>query len=258
MSLTTKNNFAAAAKIAKTLGMLAIGFLMAAPAGAGVVFTWNLTSYGGGSFTADALKANEVSHIEFTDANGNWAEQGYARITGISNGGVVTVPTGLNTAYTLYIDFQGTGNSNTGTFSTATETLYVVQGASAFGIDANNDAYVDNGSNSPTALANSNLIWGTSGLDGSGLFAYLLASFTPTVAVAAVFEDPTPFPGLFFGHFTHPFSEANGVTFVADGIVLNGGDDTLSFIPEPASLLLMAAALPGMLLGRRRLNATAA
>ena len=46
-------------------------------------------------------------------------------------------------------------------------------------------------------------------------------------------------------------SEPGGVTFVSDGIKLNGGDDTLFFTPEPESLWLFASGLPGLLWFRR-------
>jgi hypothetical protein len=230
------------------LGLASIGTASAVP------FTWNPAAAGlagASAFSGDALKATEVSHIQFTGPT-SWQEHGYAKITGILNGGVVSVPTGLNSSYTLYIDFGGTGDLALGQFFTATLTLYGVNGASSFGIDGSNNAYVDNGIHTAVALATSNLILGTTGgAPGGDLSAELWTSFTPTLAAGSMFQAPTPIRE-FYGHFFHPISEPGGIVPVADGIVLNGGDDTLSFVPEPVSLLLFAGGLPGLILFRRR------
>jgi hypothetical protein len=144
-----------------------------------------------------------------------------------------------------------------GTFSTASVTLYGVNGASTFGLNPSNgpnpnDAFVDNGVNAAVALATNTLINGTTGgAPGGDLFADLRTMFTPTLAGAPVFLAPT-LPREFYGHFFHPISEPGGVQIVADGIALNGGDDTLSFVPEPASAMLLLGGLPGLLLFRRR------
>lgn len=239
--------------VCKIFGVLAFGLVFTGPAAA-VPFTWDpgLVGLAGASaFSGDALKATEVSHIQFTGPT-TWQEHGYAKITGIASGGSVSVPAGLNSSYTLYFDFSGTGDMALGTFSTASMTLYGVDGASTFGIDGNNDAFVDNGANVPVALATNSLISGiTGGAPGGDLSADLWTVFSPTPAGAAMFLSPS-LPWTFYGHFFHPVSEPDGVQFVPDGIVLIGGDDTLSFVPEPVSALLLAAGLPGLLLFRRR------
>lgn len=259
--MSAPHSRAAAGATRHALGALAIGLMVAAPAQANVSFTWDPSAIGltGSAFSADALKATEVSHISFTDAFGNWAEHGYAKITGVLNNNVLSVPTGLNSTYTLYLDFSGTGNVGVGQFFTATETLYMVNGVSTFGINGNNDAFVDNGVNTAIALATSTLIQGTTGQVGNDLFANLWTTFAPTANGALVFNQPQPFPNIFYGNFYHSASEPGGVTpiFVGGnpnpvGFVLNGGDDTLSFIPEPISLLLFAGGLPGVWFFRRK------
>jgi len=238
----------------KALGAIAIGFLLTQATDASALpLTWDLSAIGlsATAFTADALKADEVSHITFTGPT-TWFEHGYARITGILNNGVESVPTGLNSTYTLYFDFSGTGDLATGHFATASMTLYAVNGASTFGIDGSNNAFVDNGTNTPVAIATNSLIDGlTGGAPGGDLSAELWTVFSPTVDGAPVFLSPT-LPWEFYGHFFHPVSEPGGVTPVADGIVLNGGDDTLFFVPEPASWLLLVGGVPALLGFRRR------
>ncbi len=235
------------------LGALAMGLILAEPAKA-VPFAWDPSAAGlagASAFSGDALKATEVSHIQFTSAV-DWNEHGFAKITGIENGGVGSTPAGLNSTYTLYFDFSGTGDFSTGTFTTATMTLYGVNGVSTFGIDANNNAYVDNGTNTAIALATASLISGTTGgAPGGDLFADIWTTFTATPAGSAVFLAPS-LPRVIYGHFFHPIDEPGGITLVSDGIVLVGGVDTLAFVPEPFSPLLLIGGLPGMWLFRRR------
>lgn len=239
--------------IGKHLATLALLFTCAAPASA-VPFTWDPSAVGlagASAFSGDALKATEVSHIVFTGPT-TWVEHGYAKITGVLDGGVQSTPTGLNSSYTLYFDFSGAGDMATGHFSSASMTLYGVDGVSSFGIDGSNNAYVDNHGNTAVALATNTLIDGTTGgAPGSDMYADLWTWFAATPAGASMFLSPT-LPWQFYGHFFHPISEPGGITFVADGVVLNGGDDTLSFVPEPAVLLLLAGGLPGLLAFRRR------
>jgi hypothetical protein len=237
----------------QTFPALAIGCALAHPAAAGVI-SWDLSAAGiagASAFTADALKATEVSHIVF-DSPTTFFEHGFAKITGIMNDGVVSTPTGLNTDYSLYFDFTATGSVVTGHMSTFAMTLYAVNGVSTFGIDAGNNAFVDNGANSAVQLATNTLIDGTiAGAPGSDLSAESYSLFLATPAGAPALLGPQ-LPSILHGQFFHSISEPGGITMVADGMVLQGGDDTLSFVPEPSSTMLLLGGIPAILFLRRR------
>ena len=225
----------------------------AVPLSAGQL-TWDLSAVGlpgASAFSADALKATEVSHIKFTGPT-TWIENGLARVTGILNGGVTSVPAGLNSDYSLYFDFTATGDLMTATIDTLSMTLYGVAGVASFGIDGANNAYVDNGANVPIALATISLLKGNiAGAPGTDLSANIWGVFSATKTGAPVFVSPS-LPAVFYGAFFHPISEPGGITLVADGIVLNGGDDTLQFVPEPSSVALFVTGVAGTLAIRRR------
>lgn len=238
--------------MAKTLATVVIGCTFAFSAMAAPI-TWDVSKVGinGGAFTADALKANEVSHIIF-DSPTTFFEHGYIKVNGILTNGVVTTPTGLNSTYSLYFDFTAAGSLVTGQITDLGMTLYAANGASTFGIDGNNNAFVDNGSNVAVMLATNALSSGSiGGAPGTDLSADTFSIFSATAAGAPVFLSPQ-LPAIFHGAFFHSVQEPGGITLLADGIVLRGGDDTLSFIPEPSSLCLMLVGLPGLLLLRRK------
>lgn len=260
--MSTQYFQAVSSVLQKNLGALGLAFLLAGPANAGAVFSLDVSQIGliGDAFTADALKAKEVAHISFIGANGDWHEHNFTYITGIVNNGVETIPGGLGSTYTLYIDFDGTGNIGLQQFFTATENLYVVNGASTFSI-VNQEPTVDNHGNTPILIATGGLIAGTTSPPVGELYAKLLASFTPTAAGAAIFQQPQPFPGQMYGDFRHPPGEsADAMVPLFDingmlaGFNLHGGNDTLTFIPEPLSLLLFAGGLPALLGFSRRAN----
>jgi hypothetical protein len=241
--------------IGTTICALCLVGLLAAPAQAnglqGSSFTWNPAAVGlaGVAFSGDALKGVEYSNIAF-GMSGDWTEKGLLKITDVMTGGTVTTPTALNDAYTLYLGFEDSGSAGPSgvTVAAASLTLYGVNGASTFGIDGSHAAFVQNGTNTPIELARLELIVGTAGNGAAGsIFSTMLTTFVPTSVGSAFFAAPDRIIAL-FGDFHHP---ATDLTDYGAERVIQGGDDTLILIPEPGSLLLLGAVLPG-LLGRRR------
>ena len=238
----------------RTLIGIAIGCALALPATAGAI-DWNFGAIGitgATEFTADALKATEVSHIVFTGPT-TFSEHGFAKVTGVTEGGVVTTPAGLGTDYSLYFGFDITGDLVTSHFTTFDMTLYAVNGVTVFGIDGSNNAFVDNGGNTAIAVATNSLLDGTiGGMPGSDLFAESYSIFSATGPGAAALLAPG-LPAVLHGNFFHSASEPGGISFGMDGsVIIQGGDDTMSFSPEPGTWMLLAGGLPGIWWLRRR------
>jgi len=128
-----------------------------------------------------------------------------------------------------------------------------VDGVSTFGINGSNAAYVDNGSNTAVTVATNALIDGSiAGAPGTDLSAESLSTFSSTMSGAAAFLSPE-LPATFHGAFFHSASEPGGITFPGDGtVVIQGGDDTLTFTPEPGSVALLLGGLPALVLFARR------
>jgi hypothetical protein len=166
--------------------------------------------------------------------------------------GAVSTPGGLNSTYSLYFDFTATGSLITAQFTSFSMTLYGVDGVTAFGIDGNNDAFINNGANTAIQLATNTLLSGSiAGGPGSDLAADSYSTFSSTPEGIPFFLGPQ-LPATFHGAFFHSMNEPGGITLLQNGVVLQGGDDTLTFTPEPSSLMLLLGGLPGVLLLRRR------
>lgn len=232
-------------------------------------FSFDPTAIGlsGSAFTADDLKATEVSTI-LNDASGSFTEHGFAQVTTALNNTVDLAPGGLNSTYSLYAEFTGTGHATspaTSDWDTISLSLYAVTGVSSFFSDANHAAQVNNNGNSPILLGSSSTVIqgsgtaGFAGVDGGtglplfNLTADLTADFAPTAAGSLVFGSTADSVNL-LGHFIH-----NGTIGIPNGFggisafLVNGGEDTLSLVatssssvatvPLPGSIALFAAGL---------------
>ena len=245
--------------------ILAIGF--SPPAWAEVeqvTFDPSAAGVTGTAFQADALTGGEASRISNgpmqLDGSFTWQEIGYLDITGTLLNGLATIPAGLGTTYTMYLGFTIDGYQPNllaaGYATSAAMSLYMVDGASTFGIDGSGDAYVDNGANTPVQIAAIGVdsLTTTATIESGppnlalDLDASLAAEFDPLVA--GVFSSPVS-PVTLFGSFSHPSA---GVDVVNGGqaFIITGGQDTLAFVPEPASLAVLAVGFFGTAAARRR------
>jgi hypothetical protein len=221
-------------------------------------FTFNTTSVGGtGSVTADNILLSDFSTVSF-GANNTFSERGYLSFTGYQLGGTtLAADAGLNSSYSLYVMFNGsgtlagtipvgsTGSLTGGSFSSLTYTLYATNGATTFTSD------------SVTSTGSSTVVLGTGSLGtGDGTVTSGTTNGAVTSAGATVsntsflansgsfFAAPVPFYDLAFATFsntsTQIVSSGTGFTIVNGGGALNFA---VSPIPEPSTYALMLAGL---------------
>lgn len=229
-----------------------------------VTFDPSAAGLAGSAFTFDALQGEEISRIDNTfDMFGGltFVENGYLKLTGATLGGS-GVTTGLNSAYTLYLQFSLAGGTASlsipGTISSGTMTLYGVNGVSTFGFDGGNHAIVDNGSNTPVSLFSSAIIGGTIGST--------IVSFPPPVLDLSATAAATVVP-IQAGFISSPggsplllnllAAHDHSTVTVLDGgntFLVNGGPDVITFhaVPEPSTVALVGVGLATMIVVRRR------
>jgi hypothetical protein len=213
------------------LAMAAIG-ACASSSAALPDFTFDPAAVGlaGTSFTADNLLISDYASI--TNTATGFTESGFLAITNAQLGAATFQPTGLTSAYGLYISFSGTGTNtfssggfNGGTYDSLSYTLYGYNGPATF---------------TPTSAP-------------APAVTFSIAS-----GAEGFFTSPTSFYTLAQSAFNNTLSE---IVTTSTGFVVTQGGGSVNFIaaapvPEPETYALLLAGLVTVcFVARRRNNA---
>lgn len=256
----------------KSLRLSAVAVAMVAVCGAASAaalpqFTLNPGAAGlkGDTVTADNILVSDYSTVNMSGKS--FTESGYLDVSGYELGGSVLPQDGLNSTYSVFIKFNGTGTlsqtgnpattANFGSFDSLNYTLYGYNGAASFGFDS---------SNAPTTTATGATVLATGSLlNGSVLTvpsgdgktfvpgATASLSFNVNPAETGFFQSPSPFYNVALTSFINTASEVQAFD---GGFMIRQGGGSVNFVaavPEPETYAMMLAGLGVMgFLAKRR------
>jgi hypothetical protein len=242
-------------------------------------FTFTPAAVGltGAAVTADNVLLSNFSNLTYTGAT-TFSDRGFLSITGFQLGGSNVTAGGLNSTYSLWFAFNGTGHLTAGTsstdprtavtagvFDTLTYNLVGASGNATFGFSGQNPTVTPGGATQTLGsgtLINGNVV--TTPANGNSAFVPTAAG-TVTFAIAAGkegFFSPNPFHDKAFFAFTNAVTtvEPFGSGGPGSGFLTNNGGGNLNFVdsvlapvPEPSTGIFVATVLTGVaLLYRRR------
>lgn len=225
------------------------------------------TSLLGTPFDADNILISDFSRVTFAPDLKNFKDIGFLQVTSFQLGDTTFTPVGLNTTYSLYFQFAGTGILTTGTaatirtavsdgdFITLDYKLFGVLGNSKFDLVGAGGVPTVTNVGVPEELANGSLLSGGVGSIKEAPGKYVpgaAASLSFAVVSTGFFTFPVPFYDMALTSFTNTSSEI--ITF-PDGFGIKKGGGSINFastVPEPESYALMLAGLGAMAFVARR------
>src|SRR5262245_33795428 len=260
-----------------TLVAMALAFAYAGAWADTFTFIPSAVGLTGAAVTADNILLSASSNVTCPGAT-TFSDRGFLSITGLQLGGSNVTAGGLNSTYSLWFAFNGTGHLTTGTsstdprtavtagvFDTLTYNLVGASGNATFGFSGMTPTVTPGGATQTLAsgsLLNGNVV--TTPANG-GIAFVPTAAGTVSFAIAAGkegFFSPNPFHDKAFFAFTNAVTtvEPFGTGGPGSGFLTNNGGGNLNFVdsvlapvPEPSTGIFVATVLTGLgLLYRRR------